>query len=32
MVKREEPKLQPVTEMIIVQNWFEELKRLAPAK
>jgi eukaryotic-like serine/threonine-protein kinase len=32
MVKREEPKPQPVTEMIIVQNWFEELRRLAPAK
>jgi len=22
----------PVTEIILVQNWFEELKRLAPAK
>jgi len=22
----------PVTEMILVQNWFEELGRLAPAK
>jgi hypothetical protein len=21
---------QPVTEMILVQNWFEELKRLVP--
>jgi serine/threonine-protein kinase len=30
MVKGEEPKLQPVTELILVQNWFEELKRLAP--
>ena len=31
MVKLEERKSQPVTEMILVQNWFEELKRLAPA-
>ncbi len=23
---------QPVTEMILVQNWFEELKRLVPTK
>ena len=30
MVKSEERKIQPVTEMILVQNWFEELKRLAP--
>jgi len=30
MVKLEEPKPQPATEMIIVQNWFEELKRLVP--
>jgi serine/threonine-protein kinase len=30
MVKLEERKSQPVTEMILVQNWFEELKRLAP--
>ena len=30
MVKLEEQKPQPVTEMILVQNWFEELKRLAP--
>ncbi len=32
MVKYEEIKLPPVTEMILVQNWFEELKRLAPMK
>ena len=31
MVKLDERKPQPVTEMILVQNWFEELKRLAPA-
>jgi WD40 repeat protein len=30
MVKMEERKPQPVTEMILVQNWFEELKRLCP--
>jgi hypothetical protein len=30
MVKLEERKPQPVTEMILVQNWFEELKRLCP--
>jgi serine/threonine-protein kinase len=30
MVKQEERKSQPVTEMILVQNWFEELKRLVP--
>jgi Tol biopolymer transport system component len=30
MVKQEERKSQPVTEMILVQNWFEELKRLCP--
>ena len=30
MVKSEEKKPQPVTEMILVQNWFEELKRLVP--
>jgi hypothetical protein len=30
MVKSEERRSQPVTEMILVQNWFEELKRLAP--
>jgi hypothetical protein len=31
MVKREERPFIPVTEMILIQNWFEELKRLAPA-
>jgi len=31
MVKMEERKPQPVTEMILVHNWFEELKRLVPA-
>ena len=30
MVKLEETKPTPVTEMILVQNWFEELKRLCP--
>jgi len=30
MVKEEERKPQPVTEMILVMNWFEELKHLAP--
>ena len=30
MVKLEERKPQPVTELILVQNWFEELKRLCP--
>lgn len=29
MVKYEGRKPQPVTELILVQNWFEELKRLA---
>lgn len=28
MIKRSDP---PVTEIIVVQNWFEELKRLVPA-
>jgi len=30
MVNFGETKPTPVTEMILVQNWFEELKRLAP--
>ncbi len=30
MVKLEERTSQPVTEMILVQNWFEELRRLCP--
>jgi serine/threonine-protein kinase len=31
MVKGEQRKPAPVTEMILIQNWFEELKRLLPA-
>jgi hypothetical protein len=31
MVKLEERKPQPLTEMVLVQNWLEELRRLAPA-
>jgi len=31
MVKREERPLRPVTEIIFIQNWFSELKRLAPS-
>jgi serine/threonine-protein kinase len=30
MVKNEEMKSTPVTEMVLVMNWLEELKRLAP--
>jgi Tol biopolymer transport system component len=30
MVKQGEREPKPVTEMILVQNWFEELKRLVP--
>jgi serine/threonine-protein kinase len=30
MVKLDDRKPEPVTEMILVQNWFEELKRLCP--
>jgi hypothetical protein len=30
MVKLEDRKPAPVTEMVFVQNWFEELKRLVP--
>jgi serine/threonine protein kinase/Tol biopolymer transport system component len=30
MVKQEQRKPTPVTELILVQNWFEELKRLIP--
>jgi serine/threonine-protein kinase len=30
VVKMEERKSSPLTEMILVQNWFEELKRLVP--
>jgi eukaryotic-like serine/threonine-protein kinase len=32
MVKMEEGRPQPVTEMILVQNWFEELERLVLGK
>jgi hypothetical protein len=32
MVKRDERKPQPITETMLVQNWVEELKRLAPEK
>ncbi len=32
MVKLEEKKPEPVTEMILVQNWSEELKRLVPTR
>ena len=31
-LKLREIKAEPVTEMILVQNWFEELKRLCPTK
>jgi hypothetical protein len=31
MVKVEERKPQPVTEMVLVQNWFDELRRLTSA-
>jgi serine/threonine-protein kinase len=30
MLKNDERKPTPVTELLLVQNWFEELKRLAP--
>ena len=32
MIKVEERKSQPLTEMILVQNWFDELKHLVPTK
>jgi hypothetical protein len=32
MVKLEERKPEPVTELLLVLNWFEELKRLAPTR
>jgi hypothetical protein len=32
IVKLDERRLQPTTEMILVQNWLEELKRLVPVK
>jgi hypothetical protein len=31
MVRREDRPIQPVTELVLVQDWFEEIKRLAPA-
>ncbi len=30
MVQNEERKPQPLTEMVLVQNWFQEVRRLAP--
>jgi eukaryotic-like serine/threonine-protein kinase len=30
MVKLEQRRIPPVTEMLLVQNWFEELKRMVP--
>jgi serine/threonine-protein kinase len=32
MVKLEERKPQPLTEMVLVQNWIEEVRRLVPTK
>jgi Tol biopolymer transport system component len=32
MVREEEREPQPVTEMILIQNWFEEIKKLVPAR
>jgi dipeptidyl aminopeptidase/acylaminoacyl peptidase len=32
MVKRGERESRPVIEMILIQNWFEEIKRLVPAR
>jgi hypothetical protein len=32
MVKGAQRKPAPVTEMVLVQNWFEELNRLVPVK
>lgn len=32
MFKQEQREPSPATEMILVQNWFEELRRLAPAE
>lgn len=31
MVKREERPLRPVTEIVLIQDWFEELKRVVPS-
>jgi len=30
MVRREDRPLRPVTELVLIQNWFEEIKRRAP--
>ncbi len=30
MTRQTMPELPPSTELILVQNWFEELKRLVP--
>jgi hypothetical protein len=30
-MKEEERKSQPITEMILVHDWFEEVKRLVPS-
>ncbi len=32
IVKLEQRKPMPITEMILVQNWFEELKQRVPVK
>ncbi len=32
MATSDNRKAQPVTELILIQNWFEELKRLAPTR
>lgn len=32
MVKKAEGRLQPITELILVQNWHEELKHLVPTR
>jgi len=32
MIKSEERRPQPLTEMVLVQNWFEEVRRLAPTR
>lgn len=31
-VKIDQSKLQPITDMILVQNWFEQVKQLSPSK
>jgi hypothetical protein len=31
MVKLDDRKPTPITELILVQNWFEELRRLVPS-